>query len=430
MASQQSAPSRYDVAIAGGGIIGVCTALFLRQAGLSVAVFDKGQPGYEQSSRNWGWVRTISQAMEDLPLALASRPLWRQWAGEADFGYRQCGLLSLAQDEVEWTALQAWADAARAAGFAPRRLASAAIPDLMPQSRGRWAGALYSPEDGCAEPDLAMAFLVAKARAAGVAFHADTAVKAIDIQGGQACGFWTETGRVVADSVVVAAGIWSRWLCKTAEIVLPQLKVTASVLRTEPLEGGPIPVVASSRFSVRKRRDGGYTVAQRNSSVTHVTPDAFRFMRQFMPNFLRQKKLLSVRAGLPFFQELREEQRFGKGRTNPFEAYRACDPEPDRKTLAATFERLKADMPVFRTARVAAMWAGVIDVTPDALPVLSSVGTYPGLYLATGFSAHGFGIGPAAGQLMANLITGGRPAPGQEHFTLARFGCNGERTGK
>lgn len=428
MTKPLSAPPHYDVVLAGGGIIGLCTALFLREKGLSVAVLDKGRPGYEQSSRNWGWVRTINQAMEELPLALASRPLWQHWATEGDFGYARTGLLSLAQDQEEWNALENWLAAARHHGFDARELGRSEISALVPQSRGQWAGALYSPEDARAEPDLAMRFLVRKAEAAGVTILPDTAVKSIDIQGGRACGFETETGRISASSVVVAAGIWSRWLCKTVDIVLPQLKVIASVLRTEPVDGGPDPIIASSRFSLRRRMDGGYTVAQRNSSITYVTPDSFRFLREFMPNFLKQKKLLSVRIGSSFVDELRQERQFGKGRPNPFEQYRACDPTPDRKTLARTLQRLREDMPMFEKTRVAAMWAGVIDVVPDALPILSPVARYPGLFVATGFSAHGFGIGPASGKLMANLIMGEPDTLGHEHFTLERFGCNGERT--
>ncbi|MCX2561703.1 FAD-binding oxidoreductase [Acetobacter farinalis] len=419
-------PPHYDVVLAGGGIIGVCTALFLREKGLSVAVLDKGRPGYEQSSRNWGWVRTISQAMEELPLAVASRPLWEQWAKEGDFGYTRSGLLSLAQDQDEWQGLESWLAAARTRGFDARELGRSEISTLLPQSRGQWAGALYSPGDGRAEPDSAMRFLVRKAEAAGVVILPDTAVKSIDIQGGRACGFETENGRISASSVVVAAGIWSRWLCKTVDIVLPQLKVIASVLRTEPVAGGPDPIVASSRFSLRRRMDGGYTVAQRNSSITYVTPDSFRFLREFMPNFLKQKKLLSVRIGSSFVQERRQERQFGKGKPNPFEQFRACDPTPDSKTLARTMNRLRADMPVFEKARIATMWAGVIDVVPDALPILSPVARYPGLYVATGFSAHGFGVGPASGKLMANLITGEPDTLGRDHFTLDRFGCNGE----
>ncbi|WP_242010452.1 NAD(P)/FAD-dependent oxidoreductase [Acetobacter musti] len=424
MTSQQSMSQHYDVVIAGAGIIGLSTALFLRGRGLSVMVFDKGEAAYEQSSRNWGWMRTIGQDMAELELALASRPLWRQWAEEGDFGFRRCGLVSLAGDGEEWAGLRSWLEHAAGRGLDTRELGSAETAELLPQFHRRWAGALFAPGDAGIEPDLAMRFLEKKVLDAGVGIVTGNAIRRIDISGGRACAVETETGRVTADRIVVAAGAWSRWVCKTVGIVIPQLRVTASVLRTTPVEGGPEVNVASTRYCLRRRRDGGYTVARRNSSLTWVTPDSVRFMRQYLPNYLKQKQLLRVRAGTSFFKELRLERRFGPGQSNPFEDFRACDPAPDIDTLKETFEHLKEDAPVFRSARIASSWAGTIDVMPDALPVLSPVARYPGLFLATGFSAHGFGIGPASGRLMADIVMGEAPAASAAPFRLERFHLN------
>tara|TARA_B100001971_G_scaffold155070_1_gene144475 strand:+ start:183 stop:491 length:309 start_codon:yes stop_codon:yes gene_type:complete len=85
-----------------------------------------------------------------------------------------------------------------------------------------------------------------------------------------------------------------------------------------------------------------------------------------------------------------------------------------RKNLAETF-------PFFNQLEVAESWAGLIDATPDAIPVISAVDTLPGLFLATGFSGHGFGIGPAAGQLAADLVTGNTPLVDPTPFRFSRF---------
>jgi glycine/D-amino acid oxidase-like deaminating enzyme len=77
--------------------------------------------------------------------------------------------------------------------------------------------------------------------------------------------------------------------------------------------------------------------------------------------------------------------------------------------------------PVFANVRVAQRWGGMIDVTPDAVPVISPVEGVPGFFIATGFSGHGFGIGPAAGRLMANLVTGETPIVDPQAFRLSRF---------
>ncbi|WP_246285798.1 NAD(P)/FAD-dependent oxidoreductase, partial [Nguyenibacter vanlangensis] len=133
MTSPSRPKPRYDVVVVGAGIIGLSTALFLRERGLSVAVLDKGVPAYEQSSRNWGWMRTVGQDMAELELALQSRPLWRRWAAEGDFGFRPCGLVSLAETEAEWSALQAWFAQARGRGLDTRELDSEAVARALPQ---------------------------------------------------------------------------------------------------------------------------------------------------------------------------------------------------------------------------------------------------------------------------------------------------------
>ena len=82
---------------------------------------------------------------------------------------------------------------------------------------------------------------------------------------------------------------------------------------------------------------------------------------------------------------------------------------------------LKGAYPVFQGLEVAEEWAGMIDVTPDAVPVISGTSALPGLILATGFSGHGFGIGPAAGRLAADLVTVAPTAVDLQPFALSRF---------
>jgi glycine/D-amino acid oxidase-like deaminating enzyme len=71
--------------------------------------------------------------------------------------------------------------------------------------------------------------------------------------------------------------------------------------------------------------------------------------------------------------------------------------------------------------RIAERWAGVIDATPDAVPVMSAIDKLPGFYLASGFSGHGFGLGPGAGKLMAQLVTGETPCVDAAPFRYARY---------
>ena len=89
--------------------------------------------------------------------------------------------------------------------------------------------------------------------------------------------------------------------------------------------------------------------------------------------------------------------------------------------LNSGFQRLCEAFPVFRQAVVRHRWAGLIDATPDTIPVISGVDRAPGFFIATGFSGHGFGIGPAAGRLMADLVINAKPIVDPSPFRFGRF---------
>src|SRR5262249_15770341 len=122
--------------------------------------------------------------------------------------------------------------------------------------------------------------------------------------------------------------------------------------------------------------------------------------------------------GKRFCEEAALPARCPLDRPGPFERVRTLDPAPSADLLDHAVAELRAAFPAFVEAKVEQRWAGYIDVTPDAVPVISPVDPLPGLFIATGFSGHGFGIGPAAGRLMADLVSGAPPivAPAPSRF--------------
>ena len=82
---------------------------------------------------------------------------------------------------------------------------------------------------------------------------------------------------------------------------------------------------------------------------------------------------------------------------------------------------LQAAWPAFQRAEIAEAWAGTLDVTPDSNPVIGPVARLSGLTLATGFSGHGFGISPAAGQLAADLVMNHTPIIDPHPYRFDRF---------
>jgi glycine/D-amino acid oxidase-like deaminating enzyme len=414
-------PPAADVVIVGGGIIGISAGLALAERGVSVVVCEKGSIGAEQSSRNWGWIRTIGRTPAEVPLALASKHLWRDVAARASFGFRESGIASLCATADEMDKQEAWLRSVAEYQLDARLLGGDAVEAIVPGSARRWAGILLAPGDAVAEPAMATAALAALASGAGADLRESCAVRGLDIQGGRVAGVVTEHGRIASGTVILAGGAWSRLFCGNAGINLPQLKVLGSVCRTGPLPGLPETTVSSAGFSFRKRLDGGYTIAQRGTSVTDIVPDSFRLFLKFLPAFRRQHKALRLRLGRRFIEEARTKRRFALDSPGPFEAARTLDPAPVPDILRTACRNLIKAFPAFASMRIEDNWAGMIDVTPDALPVISKVPRLPGFFLATGFSAHGFGIAPAAGRLVADLVTNRPPIVDPAAFDLARF---------
>ena len=130
---------------------------------------------------------------------------------------------------------------------------------------------------------------------------------------------------------------------------------------------------------------------------------------------------MKLRFGRAFFQALARPRDWALDRPSPFEVERILDPEPDHGLLNQALANLTAAFPALAGVRMAESWAGMIDATPDAVPVISPVDSLPGLHIATGFSGHGFGIGPGAGRLAADLITGDPASVDPTPFRYSRL---------
>jgi len=199
------------------------------------------------------------------------------------------------------------------------------------------------------------------------------------------------------------------------------LNELASCFRTDPISGAPETAAGGAGFAFRKRLDGGYSIARRGATYNDITPDSFRLFFDFLPSLAKNWRELRLRVGRRFIEEWRIPRRWSLDETTPFEQVRVLDPVPAEKLLAQSRDLLVAAFPAFKGMRVAESWGGLIDVTPDAVPVISHVEGLPGFFLATGFSGHGFGIGPGAGKLAADLVAGDTPAVDPTPYRYGRF---------
>ena len=231
----------------------------------------------------------------------------------------------------------------------------------------------------------------------------------------------TEKGRIACQSVVLAGGAWSRLFCGNLGIDLPQLKVLGSVMRTEKLDGGPEISASGGLFGYRKRMDGGYTVATLGVRTIDLVPDSFRLLPRLPaghPAALEE----AASAGRPAFCGGMAHGAALEPR--PAIAVRSgAGARSGRRPVRARPRPRQHDRGVSGVPQVgiAHSWGGMIDVMPDAIPVISAVDALPGFFIATGFSGHGFGIGPGAGRLVADMVTGVPPIVDPAPFRLSRF---------
>lgn len=417
-------PATASAVVIGAGIIGIATALELQARGLDVVVLEKGEVAAEQSSRNWGWCRQMGRDPRELPLIKVSLDLWRGMAARigADVGYHTCGIAYLADNQAELAQHMAWHAANTQSFDLPTRVLTASEAQaLTPGCRIAWRGGLYTADDGRAEPFMAVPAMARAFQARGGLLFTGCAARGVERQGGRVCSVVTERDTITTGTVVLAGGYWSRRFLANLGISFPQLGVVNSVLRTASRDIGHGRTFAGNRFAVRQRQDGGFTVAHNLLSVAEVTPAHVRHAAAFLPMLLKEHRGIRIRLGRRFVEEWRLPARWALDQPSPFEAVRVLDPAPYTDILDDAMAALQQAYPAFAGIAVAERWAGMIDSTPDAVPVVDHVAELPGLFLASGFSGHGFGLGPGAGRLAAEMIVGERPCVDPAPFRFSRF---------
>lgn len=420
---RKALPAKADVVIIGGGIIGCSAALFLSQRGFSVIICEKGEIGCEQSTRNWGWVRKMGRDPAEIPLSIASAKLWENMNSlvEAETGFRKTGIFYLCKSQKEIAKYKKWLIHANEYGLDSVILGKQETANLLPEMQGNNLGALYTPSDGRAEPSLATAAIAKAAQKSGVQIFEQCAVRGIETAAGKISGVVSEYDAIACQHVVLATGAWTRLFAGNMGIDFPQLKVIGSVLRTGPVAGAPDFSIAGADFAFRKRLDGGYTVAQKNANVAQIVPDSFRLLTKFIPAFRSEGNEIRLRFGKTFFEELKIRKTWSMDEKSPFEQNRVLHPTPSPQILDEGMRNLIKSFPIFKSAKILEQWGCAIDVTPDAVPVISPVDSISGLIIASGFSGHGFGIGPGAGHLIADLISGSKPIVDPAPYRFSRI---------
>ncbi|HSW84405.1 MAG TPA: FAD-binding oxidoreductase [Usitatibacter sp.] len=422
--SSPNLPAAADAVIIGGGIIGAFTAYYLARRGMKVVLLEKGRVGAEQSSRNWGWCRQQNRDARELPMATKSLELWERFAADTgeQTGFRRCGLLYLSNNDEELATWARWRDFARTLGVTTHVLSAAEASERAAWTGKPWKGGVFSPTDGTADPSSAAPAVARAFMKLGGTVLQECAARGIELEGGRLASVVTEKGTIRTKVAVLSAGAWASSFCRQLGIRFPQATVRQTSVAISPGPGTMPDALHTTAVSLTRRSDGGHTLAISGRGRVDPTPQFFRFSPQFLPMFLRRWRSLAP-GGLEGFRSGHESlARWRLDAPTPMERVRILDPKVDESAARLMYARAADLIPAVKERSITAKWAGYIDSTPDGVPGIGEVTRVPGLILAAGFSGHGFGIGPGAGHLIADLVTGAQPIVDPRPLHPDRFG--------
>lgn len=367
-----------DILIIGGGITGVTAAYELARAGLAVTLIERGKLAHMASGWTLGGVRQSGRDPAELELARAAVARWPTLDQEldGDTGYRQRGNVRLARTPEEVETIRAMVARQRGLGLDLDFLPTLADARQVAPALGEAVlAASFCPSDGHADPVPAVTSFATAAKRHGAQIREGVAATAVMTgPGGAVIGALTSEGPIHAAVTILAAGMHTPALLRPLDLHLPIDPHTVFVLRTTALP----PVfeqvfgVANADCAGRQERDGS----------------------------------LRVTTGIGRYAE-------------DVERWTEASLSPPAQAVADLITRVSAVLPALTEARVERLWGGLIDQTPDALPVIDN--PRPGLIVAAGFSGHGFGIGPAVGEALCDLARGVPPRHQLDAFRLDRF---------
>lgn len=416
-------PATTSVVIIGGGIVGINAALTLAERNIPVVVIEKGFVGAEQSSRNLGWIRKTNRHADDVPLALAADKLWAGMPERInrDVDYKQSGIMFLADNEKQMSAYESWLESVKSLSLDSKLLSAEEIKAMVPGGEGKWLGGIYTASDGRAEPSIATSAMAKAAIEKGAVIIQNCAVRNLSLSGGKVSGVLTEKGEIRCEQVLLAGGAWSRAFLSHHGVSLPSLPLVCSVMRSKPMDGPTDIAVAGPNFSFRKHLDGGFVIMQRGAIEARLTLDHFLIGHRYLGQLKQQRDALRISVGRHFIEEMKASKRWSRNKSSMFEEIRVMNPEHNAGLNQEALTNLRKAWPDFQRAEIAEEWGGLIDITPDSKPVIDHLDAIPGLTIATGFSGHGFGTGPAAGMLAADLVSGTTPLVNPEPYRFKRL---------
>lgn len=375
-----------DVVVIGAGVVGACCARACAEAGLSVIIVDRGAVASGTTGGGEGNILVSDKEPgPELDLALLSRELWAQMAGDLGDSFEldaKGGLVVAARQET-YDHLLRFATEQRACGVIAEPVAASDLRGFEPRISRDLAGGVFYPQDMQVQPMMAAAHLIEAARATGRAtLMTECAVTGIDLDAaGAISAVRTEQGTISTRNVVNAAGTWGGEIAALAGVELPILPRRGFILVTEPLP----PVVHHKVYAA----DYVANVASDNAGLE------------------TSAVIEGTQSGTVLIGASRE--RVGFDKTLDWSVVRRL-----ARQAIEVFPFL-ADVQLLRT------YGGFRPYCPDHLPVIGPDPRVPGLLHACGHEGAGVGLAAATGQVIAESIIGMSTSVDIAPFAPERF---------
>lgn len=346
--------------IVGGGITGLFTAKQLVEAGVEgITILERNYVGSGGTFRCATGIRASFTSREHVAIMRRAIELWPKWAEDLGFQYRRDGYLWLLTREQDVELFRRAVEFQRSMGLGTRMIGPDEVIEIVPHINVEGVlAAVHDPLAGKAQVFNAVFGALARLRARGVEVLDHTEARALIPDGRRIRGVLTNRGLFEAEHVIVAAGSGSRDLLTTAGISLPIRNVPKHALVTEAFRPAIRPLVidwATSSYIVQLIHGNFYIGADIPEEPDSPALNKFEFLRK------------AARVWAKYFPWLRE-------------------------------------------VYVLRYWTGYYDVTPDHHPAIGPVEEFENLYVAAGFSGHGFMMAPAVAEALADHVLGRRPA--------------------
>ena len=375
-----------DVIIVGAGITGCASALALAESGAKVEVIERYHAGAMASGWTLAGVRQSGRDLAEIQLAKAAVKIWETLDLHLDTttGYRQTGNLRLARTNKETEVIRNLVSSQAAKGLQIELLDIEKAREIAPALSGEFLLASWCPTDGHADPSRSVEGFKKAAERLGVKFRTNTIVTGIDTNTVNGCRRFHAikfgSDSIAAGNAMLATGVQTNLLLAGLGVHIPMTTPLVSAFQTTPVATslGPVIGVANGDLAVRQQIDGRL---------------------RFTGGAEQLNANLDLSGDYPAVY-------------------------PPAASIARVISSVSSVLPFISHTPICRIWGGLLDLTPDALPVLDCVPSIDGLYIAAGFSGHGFGIAPAVGEAMANKILGKETIISLDDFSFERFNQN------